>query len=323
MGGDFPIYSSDMATTSRNTGAPASYVLTLSGEQSWRLTAFGDACPWLERLASIMHLGSVTAGVDGYRNLLIARDRTSLTPEAVGDALGFEGTEIVGAALDGSFREPMQAVRFYRSNIDDTIIGEIGPEAPPVGEYLKMQHLFAPVFRSLIDNGGFPFHAALVARREGAVVLAGSGGAGKSTCARRVPAPWKVLCDDLTVIVRFEPNSYMAHPFPTWSDYFWERGAGTWDTNTAVPLRAVFFIEQAEKEAVVPMGQGEAAMVINTLAAQMYQPHWQAMEVEDRRLLRLRLFENVGDAAQAIPAYLLRVALRGSFWKRIEEVFEW
>jgi SynChlorMet cassette protein ScmC len=312
-----------MAAPSWNTAAPVSYVLALSGGQSWRLTAFGDACPWLERLASIMHLGSVTSGADGSRNLLIARDRTSLTPEAVGNALGFEGAEIIGAALDGSPRETTQGVRFYRSRIDDTIIGEIGPEAPPAVEYMRMQYLFGPVFRSLISSGGFPFHAALVARREGAVVLAGSGGAGKSTCSRRIPAPWDALCDDLAAIVKVGEDLYMAHPFPTWSDYFWERGTGTWDTATAVPLRAVFFIEQADNEEAVPMGRGEAAMVINALAAQMYQPHWQALEIEARRSLRLRLFENAGDAARAIPAYLLRVALRGTFWKRIEEVLEW
>jgi SynChlorMet cassette protein ScmC len=312
-----------MVIPSGKVAATVSYALSLFDGRPWRLTAFGDARPWLNHLASIMRLKPVSPEADGYRNLLVTRD-ASVPPW--GDLRNFVGpgdVRIAEGAPGGDPHAAAQEVCFYRLNNGDAVLAEIGPEGTAVGEYVKMQHLFAPVFRSLIAEGGFPFHAAVVVREEGAVAFAGSGGAGKSTCARRIPPPWKALCDDLTIIVREPAGSYRAQPFPTWSDYLWERRRSTCDSSTAVPLRAIFFIEQAEREQATPMGQGEASMVINALAAQMYQPHWQAMDIEARRALRLCLFKNAGDAAKVIPAYLLKVALNGTFWRRAEEALGW
>jgi SynChlorMet cassette protein ScmC len=305
------------------TAATASYALSLFAGPPWRLTAFGDARPWLDHLASIMRLKPVSPEADGYRNILITRDVSSppwVDLRTAGDPMGDDINE---AAPGGNPPAASQEVHFYRLNNGDAILAEIGPEGTAVSEYVKMQHLFVPVFRSLIAEGGFPFHAAVVVREEGAVAFAGSGGAGKSTCARRIAPPWKALCDDLTIIVREPGRLYHAQPFPTWSDYLWKRRRSACDSSTAVPLKAIFFIEQAEREGATPMGQGEAAMVINALAAQMYQPHWQAMDTAARRALRLRLFENAGDAARAIPAYLLKVALNGTFWRKAEEALGW
>ena len=48
------------------------------------------------------------------------------------------------------------------------------------------------------------------------VLLCGSSGSGKSTCARRVPAPWRALADDAVLVSAAEDGIY-AQGLPTWS----------------------------------------------------------------------------------------------------------
>jgi SynChlorMet cassette protein ScmC len=177
-----------------------------------------------------------------------------------------------------------------------------------------------PIYQSVQEAGGLPLHAALVSREGIGVLLAAPAGSGKSTCCSRLPAPWETLCDDETLIVRDEQNHYLAHPFPTWSDYIFRTSERTWNVQDSVPLPVVFFLEQAPTDEVIPMGEGQAAVRFNQLATEVCWRHWHRFDCKRQRRLKQRLFHNASEFAKAIPAYRLRASLNGRFWEQMERV---
>ncbi len=85
-------------------------------------------------------------------------------------------------------------------------------------QVIQMWTALSPVFDAAQDSGGLLFHAALAELNGSGVLIIGPSGAGKSTCSRRLPVPWRSLCDDEVLIVRDSPGQYHAHPFPTWQE---------------------------------------------------------------------------------------------------------
>ena len=96
-------------------------------------------------------------------------------------------------------------------------------------------------------RGGLPFHATLLEYQGQGIILAAPGGTGKSTCSRRVPPPWRACCDDEVLVVKSPDGRYLAHPFPTWSDYYWQRAENTWKVEKALPLAGIFFLSSPRK----------------------------------------------------------------------------
>jgi SynChlorMet cassette protein ScmC len=171
-----------------------------------------------------------------------------------------------------------------------------------------------------MDLGGLPLHAALVERNGMGILLAGHGGAGKSTCCQRLPSSWHALCDDETLVVINEEKQYFAHPFPTWSDYLWKRSERTWNVQKYVPLSAIFLLEQSETDEAIRIGQGQGATFINTLATDVCRRNWRNLDRKEERAQRKQLFQNACELARAVPAFKLRFSLNGRFWEKIEEV---
>ena len=151
-------------------------------------------------------------------------------------------------------------------------------------------------------------------------LLVASGGKGKSTCCRRLPDDWRPLCDDEALVVLNEEKNYQAHPFPTWSDHLWQRSDNTWNVEYSVPLMGIFFLEQSEADAVEPLGEGRAAVLMTESAAQICEKFWRNLAEEDQKKHRTELFDNACEMAQRIPAYRLKMSLEGRFWEKMEEV---
>lgn len=128
----------------------------------------------------------------------------------------------------------------------------------------QLVRLSACIGRETHARGGVLLHSGLAAcpgswslassgrtRPEYGVLLAGRSGVGKSTALRRLPSPWLALADDVTLLLRDEKGTYWAHPWPTWSRFFGEEasdGRDIWNVQRAVPLRAIFVLEQGEKD---------------------------------------------------------------------------
>jgi hypothetical protein len=213
---------------------------------------------------------------------------------------------------------------------------------------INMWNVANVMYEQAMQTGGLPFHAALVERHGRGVALAAPGGTGKSTCARRIPPPWNALCDDETLIVPIrasgptpdssqEGNSaasllkgmggesglrYVAHPYPTWSDYLNGESSRTWPVETAVPLTAICFITHAATDAITPLNPGEAMQSTVDAAMQTGRRMWMRLQKDQQTALKTRLFHNACDLARRVPAYRLHVSLHGRFWEELERGLE-
>ena len=174
-------------------------------------------------------------------------------------------------------------------------------------------------------RGGVFVHGALAAcpdfeNQEGrsGILLTAPGGTGKTTASNRLPAPWVSLCDDTTLIVRDARGEYWAHPMPTWSRFFNGGTGGSWNTSAAVPLRAIFFLEQAEVDRAKPLGAGHAAAAFVQSVSQASHLMTRNLDEAFARALRSEWFENASTLTRRIPSFHMRLTLTGEFWNEIE-----
>jgi SynChlorMet cassette protein ScmC len=95
---------------------------------------------------------------------------------------------------------------------------------------------------------------------------------------------------------------------------------GTWDVSHAVPLKAIFFLQQDQQDRVEPVTPGQAVCLLVELTE---HTSWSMAHGQGRdaaRKLRLQRFENICSLAQSISCYHLHLSLEGSFWEEIEGV---
>jgi SynChlorMet cassette protein ScmC len=259
-----------------------------------------ELSPWLERFAWILGLepGSVPPGC---RRLHFVTRRPSADWKS----------------------DNLRLVTFWYHPETSDIYGEMEPpdDVEDVLAHIRMSQALFFLFHAALLHGGMPLHAAVLEYEGRAVAIAAPGGTGKTTCAERVPAPWKARADDLCLVVPTPSNGYAVHPLPTWSRFFWgEPCDDRWTVTQGVPLHAIFFLEQADADGVRPVGIGEATAGITGAANQMMRTFYRRMETDRSRTLRRQVFENACNMAGNIPAYQLRATLDGRFWEEIEAV---
>jgi SynChlorMet cassette protein ScmC len=202
-------------------------------------------------------------------------------------------------------------------------LGEYDESNPNNSPYVMMGAAVPSVHWESICRGGLPFHAALLERQGQGVILAAPGATGKSTCSRRVPPPWQARCDDQVLAVLTPQGRYLAHPFPTWTDYLWERAPNTWKVEEAVPLAGIFFFEQAPEDDCRRLEGAAAAVAATSSAEQIIGPFLRWGDAEEARKLRLIMLDNACKIVKQVPVFHLRVSLTGSFWEQIEAALGW
>lgn len=169
-------------------------------------------------------------------------------------------------------------------------------------------------------RGGLLVHGALAEKNGQGAILAGPGEVGKTTASRRLPPPWRSLCDDCTLIVMDKGGMYQAHPWPTWASFMFGGTGGSWDVQYSVPLKAIFFLAQDENDRATPIGQGEAACLLSETAKQARPKLSADIKTQYKHALNLQRFDNICNLVKVIPAYLLQFSRQGNFWKEIEQV---
>lgn len=190
--------------------------------------------------------------------------------------------------------------------------------------YALMAFAFHSVHWGSICRGGLPFHAALLEHQGQGVILAAPGGTGKSTCSSRVVFPWQARCDDEVLVVLDPGGRYLAHPFPTWTDYFWERAENTWEVEDAVPVAGIFFLEQSPEDDFVPLEGAQAAVAATRSAEQVMALQFlRESNSGETRELKRTMFTNACEIVKQIPAFHLRVSRTGRFWEKIEAALGW
>jgi len=190
------------------------------------------------------------------------------------------------------------------------------------GPHINLSRLSLIIARETQARGGVLIHGALAEREGRGVILTAPGGTGKTTASNRFPAPWRSLCDDTTLVVRDPQGTYWAHPWPTWSRFLEGGPGGTWDVQSAIPLKGIFVLAQATEDRAEQVGPGHAvSMLVECVRqASMFMPL--GLFKEEVCALHLERFNNLCVLAQVIPTYVLHISLTGSFWKEIEQVLD-
>jgi len=183
-----------------------------------------------------------------------------------------------------------------------------------------MYRLASALALCLQGEGSVLLHSALAERDGVGVLLAGPSGVGKSTASERLAPPWRSLSDDTALVVGDANGRYWAHPWPTWSRFFFDEDGGTWDVQYATSLRGIFFLEQSSSQQCEPVDGGEAASHLLVLAEQASLGILSELDRLQARNLRLRRLDAVCNLVRSVPAYRLYVALEGEFWHEIEHV---
>ncbi|MFH1269168.1 MAG: SynChlorMet cassette protein ScmC [Planctomycetota bacterium] len=195
--------------------------------------------------------------------------------------------------------------------------------SPPEDEdmlTIQMTYLSLAVARDVQTRGGLLLHGALAERDGNGIILAGPGNVGKSTASRRLPHPWKSLCDDTCLVVRDGQDRYWAHPWPTWSEFYQNVPGGTWDVQQAVPLKAVFFLQQSCKDSVEAINASQAQAMLMESAGQVSRSMTRKCSDREIRAVHAEQMAAATAMASAVPAHMLHVSLTGKFWEEIEKV---
>lgn len=294
-----------------------SHVLELSDGQAWNLRASNGARSWLQEFARILSLP--TGFRDGIPSIAFVRGAAG--SNWFGQPAGPPETHRLSRLLSEGWHESnLTVLRLWSRPQGTDLVCELLNTTTRSLEILMMCESLQPIFDDVMHRGGIPLHAALVEHEGRGVLLAGSGGSGKSTCCRRLPSPWRVLCDDETLAIRCCGGGYTAHPLPTWNDMLVRELDHTWHVCTHVPLHSIVYVLQSEDESIVPMGPGEAATRICQSSEQACLRQMQSLSESQLRSWRRRMFENACDVAAAAPTFVLRASRLGEFWRQIEEV---
>lgn len=167
-------------------------------------------------------------------------------------------------------------------------------------------------------SGGLLVHGALVEHKGAGIILAGTGGSGKTTASKRLPSGWSSLSDDMTLVLQTHPGKFSAHPWPTWSRFMFGGEGDSWCVRHSVPLKYVFFLKQDQSDRTDPIGPGQAAAFLNKTAEELWWHLPHLMATNSVRALRLLRFENICTLVKKIPFFRLCLTKNGKFWEDIE-----
>jgi SynChlorMet cassette protein ScmC len=190
------------------------------------------------------------------------------------------------------------------------------------GPYFNLVRLSLIFAREAQARGGILIHGALAERDGMGVILAAPGGTGKTTASDRLPAPWRSLSDDSTLVVRDPHGNYWAHPWPTWSRFQDGGAGGTWDVQTAVPLKGIFVLARAVGNQAERVGPGHAVSLLVECVGQVSAFMAPGLCKEELHALNLERFDNLCALARIIPVHVLHISLTGAFWQEIEKALQ-
>jgi len=279
----------------------------------WAFEASGTAEKWLESFARAMGIAPGEGRAD-------RRIHFEVMPRRPGEFFGPRLVCCVRSLPAGEWKlREFQDMVFFEHPALSEVICEIASGADWPRQAHQMRQALLPVYIDALLSGGLPVHGALVEIDGSGVILAGRSGAGKSTACRRLSPPWRVLGDDLCLVVSDISGDYRAHPLPTWSAIRENGGPGVCRAGASVPLRAVFFLEQSSGDECLDLKKNTAAISMAGAAVEVFRSIDFGFPRREEPAVKKALYANASSMASKIPACLLRLSLTGRFWERIEE----
>lgn len=277
---------------SNKSGYTGTYALTFSNGVEWHITPTDPfAVGVVKRFAECMKLEPVTQPHNKSGNVRIVSVRSS------------ERGCSMPSIVNGS------AICTLAKSISDMW----------ERDYYYFSAIWLAVVADALGGPTIFIHSALAEYEENGILFAAPGGGGKTTASRRLPLPWKSLCDDTTVLVRDESGLWMAHPWPTWGTPSEDWKCIPCNVRHSVPVRAIFFLDQSELDDVDPVCGGEKLSMLAHASAQATTFATQILDPDSKRQSSLLWFSHLTEIAAQIPMFRLRLSLRGKFWETVEK----
>jgi SynChlorMet cassette protein ScmC len=300
------------------------YCLRLADGQCWRLVSTHGTGTFVEKMARMMGL-EACGEVEGSRMIFIQRDhfsRTNPLPEYA------TNPEFRSLPTDGWSAINYVNMRVWQHDDLNDIVCELldrggikspGQNNARVADIWRIKESLISIVNSIVCSGGTVMHSAMFdLNGRGALIVAKSG-TGKSTCYKRIGMPWQAMADEEALVVK-AGDRYLMHPMPTWSDFISRDMDYTRDVQRYTTLSAIYVLEQAREDAVIPMGPAEAAMSIFASSDQLCNSYYIRMKPEGKTVFRNRLLANALEISRRVPAFTLRATLTGRFWEEMEKV---
>lgn len=184
--------------------------------------------------------------------------------------------------------------------------------------YIQVERAAQAVAADVISKGGALVHGGLCSLNGSGAIMAGRGGIGKTTASSRLSAPWTSYCDDSTLVIPDGRGKYVAHPWPTWSRFYWGGEGGSWPVEKELPLTRLFFLSQADSDSLEAIDSVRAkSMLIDTIE---HVTRSNRKNEKDKQQFVLQCIDSAGSIARVVPAYRLNVCLTGRFWEKMEQV---
>jgi len=290
------------------SGKETVYKLPLSDGTTWGFCATESIFPWLKMLAEIMQLKKAENEKIDRKILFIALNKKNVLPSDIKDWRRYKQGSVYRIWSGKNSSETF--VELNKDYLDH-----------PEIKIINMWSTLKAIFRYYVDTNIGPAHAASAVFKGKGILIAASGGTGKSTCMRRLPDNWTPLSDDTTLIVRNKKKEINIHPMPTWSDHLWSDKFSTFPVQKAVPLKAIFFLKQSSSDKVTEIHNTSATQEINKCFNQIWQSYIEKLTTEEKNTMIRKLFNTAYDIAGEIPCYSLEATLNGKFWEEIEKIF--
>lgn len=157
--------------------------------------------------------------------------------------------------------------------------------------------------RLLADRNGCYLHSDGINMDGKGFLFVGHSGAGKSTIATLLQDKGEILCDD-RMIVRKWPDGYLIHGN-------WSHGTLPIVSANSAPLKAIFFLEQAEENSISINESGMDS--ISRLLACLVKP----MVTKDWWENMLTLIEDIVDS---VPCYRLKFDKSGEIYSKLKDL---
>jgi SynChlorMet cassette protein ScmC len=295
---------------------PIKFPLRLANGHKWQLIGFDSCEVWLHELASLLRLSPTYSDSNGFHRLIFV-DSGLWTPNSTARPPGLDCIDTGMPESSWACRN-LGAVKIWTHPDSTDVICQRNSGRNRDIRIIQMWMALDPVYSRAVECGGLPLHAGLLERNAQAVLLAGPGGMGKSSCCRRVSLPWQSHCDDETLVVKVGDAGFMVHPFPTWSEYLGKESCNTWDVQRSFPVKGIFFLRQGPTDSVESIGPARAAMFMYHSALDVLGKNIGEAGPGESRALRTKVFESACGLARQIPAFILQVSPEGKFWEEIE-----
>ena len=187
--------------------------------------------------------------------------------------------------------------------------------------YLSVTNIHVGMQVQILQNyKATPCHCALVEINGKGAIIGAVGNTGKSTCAKRLPSPYKALSDDYAMLY-FDGNKITAQAMPTFSNFINGDLNYKHDCSQIAEIEAFFFLKQSDGDWTERVNGSIALHHLNNNFQDLLTVKLLIDKPENvAENLRVKLFELAQEAIESRPTYMLNSTLHGDFWNKMADV---